>query len=76
VFLFTIDGQQNKLVCSRNDTLACNLYMIVIISSVSGIVNVMCLVMLAAACLLILGPLGSIIIALSGLSPDYKMLEL
>jgi len=34
-----------------------------IISSVSGIVNVMSLVVPAAACLLILGSLGAIIIA-------------
>ena len=34
-----------------------------IISSVSGIVNVMCFVVPVAACLLILGSLGAIIIA-------------
>jgi hypothetical protein len=37
--------------------------MVLIISSFSGIVNVMFLVMLAAACLLILGFLGTITIA-------------
>jgi len=42
-----------------------------IISSVSGIVNVMCLVVPAAAYLLILCSLGAIIIA--QWSPDFKM---
>ena len=42
--------------------------MILIISSVSGIVNVMCLVIPAAVCLLVLVFLGAIIIALSGLN--------
>jgi hypothetical protein len=63
VFLFTIDGQQTILVWSRNDTLVCKLYVVVITSSVTGIVNFMWLVMPAAACLLILGSLGSITIA-------------
>ena len=38
-------------------------YIVLIISSVSGIVNVMCLVVVAAACLLILGSLGTVRIA-------------
>jgi len=37
--------------------------MVLIISSFSGIVNPLCLVMLAAACLLILRSLGTITIA-------------
>ena len=62
MFLYTTDGQQNKLVWSCNDTLACKLYVVVIIYSVSGIVSFMCLFIPAAACLLILGSLGSITI--------------
>jgi hypothetical protein len=42
--------------------------MVLVISSVSGIVNVICLVIPAAVCLLILGFLGAIIVALSGLN--------
>jgi len=45
-----------------------------IISSVSGIVNVMSFVVLAAACLLILDSLRSILIGQeASWSPDYKM---
>ena len=45
-----------------------------VISSVSGIGNVMCLVVPAAACLHILGSLGAIIIAWwAQCSPVYKM---
>jgi len=42
--------------------------MVLIISSVSGIVNVMCLVMLAAVYLLVLGSLSAVIIGLGVLS--------
>jgi len=42
--------------------------MVLITSSVSGIVNVMCLVIPTAVCLLILVFLGTIILALCGLS--------
>jgi hypothetical protein len=41
VFLSTIDVLQSNPVCSHNDTLPCGPYMVLIISSVSGIVNVM-----------------------------------
>jgi len=48
--------------------------MVLIISSVSGIVNVMCLLMLAAACLLILGFVGTIVtVQCAQWNPDYKM---
>jgi hypothetical protein len=63
MFLCTIDSQQTNLTCCHNDTLACSTYKVLIISSVSGIVNVVCLVVPAAACLLILGSLGAIITA-------------
>ena len=63
MFLCTIDGQKAKLVCSSNDTLACSRYIVLIISSFSGIVNFMCLVMLVAACLLVLCSLGNITMA-------------
>jgi hypothetical protein len=52
VFLCTIDVLQSSLVCCHNDTLACGPYMVLIISSVSGIVNVMCLVIPAAVFLI------------------------
>ena len=68
MFLCTIDGQQSNLVCCHDDTLACSPYMVLIISSVSGIVNVMCLVMLAAVYLLVLGSLSAVIIGLGVLS--------
>jgi len=51
VFLYTIDIQETGLLCSYNDNLACNSYRVLIVSSVSGIVNVMCLVIPPAACL-------------------------
>ena len=54
-FLCTVDCRQSNLVFCHNDTLVCSPYMVLIISSFSGIVNVMCLVMPAVACLLILG---------------------
>ena len=63
VFLCTIDCQQSNLVCSHNDTLSCSCYMVLFISSFPGTVIVMCLVIPAAACLLILCSLGAIIIA-------------
>jgi len=48
--------------------------MILIISSFAGIVNVMCLVMPAAAYLLILGSLWTITVAQwAQWNPDYKM---
>ena len=62
MFDCTIDCQQSNLD-SVIMTLACSPYIVLIISSVSGIVNVMCLVIPAAVCLLILGSLGTIIIA-------------
>jgi len=62
VFHCTIDCEQYNLVCCHNDTLACSPYIVLIISSVSGIMNVLYLVMLAAVCLLILGSLVTIII--------------
>jgi hypothetical protein len=63
VFLYTVDGQQSNPVCWHNDTLSCSTSVFLIISSVSGIVNVMCLVLTGAACLLTLGSLGAIKIA-------------
>ena len=65
MFFCAIDDTQTNLVICHDDTLACSPYMVLIhvISSVSGIVNVMCLVMPAAACLFILGSLASITIA-------------
>ena len=63
MFLCNTDGQQFNLVCCHNDTLACSHYMVLIISSFSGIVNSVCLVMLAAASEIILGSLGTITIA-------------
>jgi len=48
--------------------------MVLIISNVSGIVNVMCLLIPAAVCLFILGSLGTIIIAQwDQWVPYYKM---
>jgi len=47
-----------------------------IISSVSGIVNVMSHIISAAACLLILGSLGAVtIVQWAQCTPDYKMLN-
>jgi len=63
VCLCTIDCQHSNLVCCHNDTLACSRYMVLIISNVYGIVNVICLVIPEAACLLIFGSLGAITIA-------------
>jgi len=63
VLLCTVDFQQSDLVFYHNDTLACSCYMVLIISSFSAIVNSLFLVMLAAACLLILRSLGTITIA-------------
>jgi len=68
VFLCTIDCQKSNLVCSHNDNLACNPYMVLFISVVSGIVYVICLVIPAVACVLILSSLGAIIIAVIGFS--------
>ena len=65
--LCTIDCQQSNLVCSSNDNLACSPYMVLFISIVSGIVNVICLVIPAVPCLLILSSLGATIITLIGL---------
>ena len=55
----TLGTQQPNVVCCHNDTLAVALPGFLTISSVSRIVNVMCIVVLATACLLILGSLGS-----------------
>ena len=69
-----MDDQQSNLVCCHNDNLAFSHYMVLIISSVSGIVNVMCLVMLAAVCLFNLCSLGAIMITQwAHWFPDYKM---
>ena len=74
LFLCIIDGEQSTLVCCHNVTPACTLAGFLIISSVSIIVNVVCRVILEAACLLILDSLEAIIIAqLAQWSPDYKM---
>jgi len=54
VFLCTVECQQSNLVFCLNDTLVSSPYMVLIISSFSGILNVLCLVMLAAGFLLIL----------------------
>jgi len=62
VFVCIIHGQQSNLVCSHTDTHMCSPYMVIIISSVSGIVNVMHIVILAAVCLFNLCSLGAIII--------------
>jgi hypothetical protein len=72
MFLYTIDSQQSSLVCCRNDTLACSNSKLPF--SVSVIVNVMCLVVPEAACLLILCSLAAIIIAhWAEWNPYYKM---
>ena len=61
--LYTIDGQQSNFYATMMSLWHVALPGFLIISSVSGIVNVMCLVILAAACLFILGSLRDIIIA-------------
>ena len=64
MFVCTIDGQQSNPVCSHTDSLICSTYIVLIISSLSEIVNVVCLVILAAVCLFIsFCSLGAIIIA-------------
>ena len=68
VFLCTVECQQFNLVFCLNDTLVSNPYMVLIISSFSGILNILCLVMLAAAFLLILRVLWEPLQQLSGLS--------
>ena len=72
VFLCSIDFQLSNLLCSHKDTLACSQYVVLIIFCVPGIVNIMCLVVAAAACLLILSSLGTITIAQwAQQSPNY-----
>ena len=74
MFVCNIDDQQSNPVCSHTDNLACSTCMVLIISSFSEIVNVMCLVIRAAVCLFIFCPLGAIIIAQwVHWIPDYKM---
>jgi hypothetical protein len=48
VFLSTLGGQQFNLVCCNNDTLACNIPGLLIISSVYRIVNILSPVMTTA----------------------------
>ena len=68
MFLCTVDCQQSNLVICHNDTLSCSRYIVLIISSVSGNMNVMCIVIPATVSLCILCSLGAIIIAVIGLS--------
>ena len=48
VFLCSINVQLSNLVCSHNDTLACSPYMVLIIFSVPGIGNIVCLICVAS----------------------------
>ena len=68
VFLCTVECQQFNLVFFLSDILVSNPYMVLIISSFSAVLNVLCLVMLAAAFLLILRVLWEPLQQLSGLS--------
>ena len=64
----------NPILYAAIMTLACSTSGFITISSVSVIVNVMCLVVLAAPSLLILGSVDAIIIALwAQCSPYYKI---
>ena len=64
VFVSTIDGQQSNPVCCCTDSLTCSTYIVLLISSLSEIVNVMCLVILAGVCLFVyVCSLGAITIA-------------
>jgi len=60
VFLYTTSGQQSSVVCCHNDILSCSTSGLLNISGVSGIINVMSLVRIAAGCLLILNSLEAI----------------
>jgi hypothetical protein len=62
VFLYTIGGQLSNIVWCLNGTLACSIHCFLIIYCVSGVGNVISVVVPAAACLLILGFLGASII--------------
>ena len=62
MFLYTIGGQHSNLVCFHNNTLACSISSL-IISSVSGIVTVMYLVVPATPSFLILHSVEAIVVA-------------
>jgi len=63
VSVYSIAGQQSNMFQCFNDTVGCSIPGFIIIYCVSGIGNVMSVVLPAATCLLILGSLGAIIIA-------------
>ena len=66
--------QQSSLVCCNNDVLACSISRLPNYFKCLWNCDVMCLVVPTAACLLISGSLGVIIIAhWPHWSPDYKM---
>jgi len=74
VCFYTTGGQQSKLYAAMLLLWLVAFPGFQILSRVLGIVNVMCLVVLAAACLLILGSLEAIIIARwTQCGPGYKL---
>jgi hypothetical protein len=63
VSVYSIAVQKSNMFRCFNDTVGCSIPGFIIIYCVSGIGNVMSVVLPAATCLLILGSLGAIIIA-------------